>query len=209
MALNDLLGGIGLGSGGTLLNLITIVAISFGAIVIIGGLVWYFISRRQWNIKVEFKLPRSVKYNTGRLDINSVEGFVDAEIGKGSYNAKRGTVFLKRKGKRKISMKPFNINRYLQGSILTVVQVGAEDYIPVLPTSYLVYTDEETKEDCALLKIDADRSQSKSWRSSFERESKQAFSIISILREYAPYIAIGLVIFLWGLQMLLLYNRIK
>lgn len=212
MALGELLGTIGIGSGGTIYNLIIIVSISLCAAAAGGGIIWYFVSRRQWNIRVEFKLPRSVGYNKdkfGRIDVNSVEGFVLGEIGKGSYNAKKGTVFLKRKKKKKIAMKPFNVNRYLQGDVLTVVQVGAEEYLPVLPTSYLIYTDEETKEDCALLKLNADVSQSRAWKNSFEREAKQAFSIASLLREYAPYIAIGLVIFLWGVQMLLLYNRLR
>lgn len=210
----DLLGSIGIGGGGGGSNLLTLVwlfAIVIFSFMAIGGIIYFFYNKKSWNLKVEFKLPRSVKYlREGEdLDVNDVQGFVGAEWGKGCYNARKGVVWLKRKGLKKIKMKPFNITRYLQNKTLTVIQVGATDYLPVLPESFLILEDENTGEQATVLSIKADTSESKSWKNSFEREAKQAYSIVSMLREYAPIIAIGIVIFLWGIQMLLLYTRIK
>jgi hypothetical protein len=156
-------------------------------------------------------LPRSVKYlkEGGTLSPDDVNGFTDAEWGKGFYNAKTGVVYLKRKGKRKVAMKPFQLSRFLQGqNTLTVIQIGAEEYMPVIPESYLIYEDE--KGDCAsLLNVKADISESKSWRVQYEREAKKAYSIMGLLDKYGTWIGIGLVIFLWGVQFVMLYNKMK
>ena len=202
------LGGFSLGS---LFSSVKYIVIGFVVIAAIIGILWFFWNKKNWNLKVEFKLPRSVKYlkEGEKLGIDDVNGFVDSEWGKGFYNSKTGVVFLKRKGKRKIPMKPFNLARYLQGrETLTVVQVGAEDYMPVIPESYLIYENE--KGDCAsLLNVKADISESKSWRVQYEREAKKAYSIMGLLDKYGTWIGIGLVIFLWGVQFVMLYNKMK
>lgn len=214
MALQDIFGGLDLGIGGAggIFNLITIVAFAFMALMVIAGIIWFFYNRKRWNIKkVTFKLPREVKFlkEGTSLDINNIRGAIDEETGRGSYDVKRGTVFLKRKGKKKIAMKPFNVGEYLNASgNLEVVQIGSDEYVPVIPRSYMLYEDDDGN-TCALVSLKADVSESRSWKNSFEREAKSAFSIMALLREYAPIIAIGLVIFLWGIQLLLLYNRLK
>lgn len=208
MAFNDLLGYIGLsGSGGGIVGLVTTVLIALCALGIIIGIIWYVWNLKRWNIKVNFHLPRNVAYTNG-LELDEMSGDVLFERGKGMYDSKKGVVFVKRKWKRKTPMKPFNINKYLQGnSTLSVVQSGADTFIPIIPKSYLIYEDDQTGERCALLKLKADATESKAWKNSFERDAKTAYSVINLLKEYAPIITIGLVIFLWGLQMLLLYNR--
>lgn len=211
MAITDILGGLDFGFGG-ISGLISIFLISLFSLIIAGGIIFFFMNRKKWNLVVEFKLPRGVKYAKGpvNLDVNDVNALIDSEIGKGSYNSKRGVVILKRKGKKAIHMKPFNINKFLQGSNhLTVVQVGSEEFIPVMPETYTMYYDQDSGTYSALLNLSPDKSQSKSWSKSFERESKQAFSALGLLKENATFIAIGLVIFLWGIQFLVLYNRIK
>lgn len=212
MAIGEIFGNLNFGLGGGIMNLITIVFVAFAVLVLIAIIFFYFFNKKQWNIKrVIFRLPRAVQFlnPNEKLDINNIQGTIDKEYGKGSYNLKRGAVFLKRKGKKKIAMNPFNINEYLDGSgELEVVQVGSEEYVPVMPRSYMLYEDEHGN-TCALVKLKTDAIASKSWKSSFEREAKNAFSIMSLLREYAPIVAIGLVIFLWGIQLLLLYNRLK
>lgn len=214
MALNDILGGMDLGIGGVggVANLVTIVAAAFCGLLLVAGIIWFFYNKKRWNIKkVTFRLPREVKFlkEGETLDLNGIRGIVDKEIGKGSYDAKKGVVFLKRKGKRKTPMKPFNISEYLDGSgELEVVQIGSDEYVPVIPRSYMLYEDEQGG-TCAFVSLKADMSESRSWKNSFEREAKSAFSIMALFREYAPIIAIGLVIFLWGIQLLLLYNRLK
>jgi hypothetical protein len=211
---NDFLSGFTgfLPSLGSLAELKTAIIAICGFIVFFIIIFWFGWYRKQWNIKVEFKIPRGINFlNSGDLlDNTRVQGIVNAEWGKGSYDAKKGTVWVKRKGKKKVAMKPFDVKKYLQGdNILSVVQVGVEDYRPVLTESYLDMIDETTGEEAALLKIKIDTSESKAWKNSFERESKNAYSITNLLKENAHWIAIGLVIFLWGIQFLVLYNRMK
>jgi len=210
----DFLASLNLGgmfSAGGLFASIKIIIIAVIALCCIIGIIWFFWNKKNWNLKVEFKLPRSVKYlKEGKtLQPDDVNGFTDAEWGKGFYNSKTGVVYLKRKGKRKIAMKPFQLSRFLQGqNTLTVIQIGAEDYMPVIPESYLIYEDE--KGDCAsLLNVKADISESKSWRVQYEREAKKAYSIMGLLDKYGTWIGIGLVIFLWGVQFVMLYNKLK
>ena len=216
--MGDLFGslGFGLGSGG-MLGMFWIVMIIVVALGICGTIIWFFWSKKAWNLKVKFRLPRSVKYlgENETLDINDIEGVIEYDEGKGSYNAKKGVVWLKRKGKRKVKMKPFRVQKYLQipsgggKPILEVLQVGAEDYVPVMPESYLIMEDDETGEQVAVLDVKTDSSESRAWQHQFEREAKSTYSIQGALSALLtnPLFIAGLVIFLWGLQLLILYNR--
>ena len=200
MAISDLFGNfLGGGSGSGLWGLILTVVIAGGALLLVGGTIFWLVhKKRKWFLIVEIKIPRS----DGK--------FINSEIGKGSYDANRGVVFIKRKGKKPVPMKPFDIKRFLQGqNILTVVQVGIEDYRPVLTESYMEMEDDETGEVGALLKAKIDTSESKSWRNNFERETKNAYSIMGLIKEHFQMIALGLVIFLWGIQFLVIYNAVK
>jgi len=179
------------------------------------GFFYWIHKKRKWNLDVEFKLPRS----DGRL--------INAEWGKGHYNLKRGVVFLKRKRKKKIPMKPFNVGKFLQGQkILTVIQVGPEDYKPVLNNSWIEMEQDKPLRDeqgklirdkdnkiiyprAALLRMRVDTSESKAWKNSFERDSKSTYSIMSLLSQYAVPISIGLIIVLWGIQFIVIYTRVK
>lgn len=216
MALGDLFGSMpfigGNSSGGGVLGLLNLAMIVIGTFVVIGGIVFYFWKRSQWNIKkVYFKIPRDVKYLSGddEIDIDKIQCSIDKETGKGQYDTKRGVVFLKRKGKKKVPMKPFNIAKYLQADgSLEVVQIGADQYLPVIPQSYTLCQDTQTGERSILVNLNADKSESKAWKESFERNAKQAFSIVNLLQQYQVPIMIGLVIVLWGIQLLILYNKI-
>lgn len=214
MGIGDFLSPLGLGNGGAgLMGLMNIILIALGAIVIISCIIWYFYNLKRWNIKkVYFKLPREVEFlkEGETLDINNIRGVIRREVGKGMYDTRRGVVFVKRRRKLKVPLKPFQLSEYLDADgNLEVLQVGANEFIPIMPKSYLFYQDEDTGEMSCFVNHKTDLSASKAWRTSFEREAKSAFSIMGMLREYAPIIAIGLVIFLWGIQMLLLYTRIK
>jgi len=120
MAIGDLFGNLTGGfSFGGLFGLIFVIAIGVLAILIAGGIFWYFNNKKKWNIKkVNFILPREVQFlkEGNTLDVNDIKATITKEYGKGSYDAKRGVVFLKRKGKRKIPVKPFNVSEYLDGS---------------------------------------------------------------------------------------------
>lgn len=200
MAIGDLFGSLGLGNifGGGIVSLILLMLVG---VSIMGGiaLVIFLVirSRRKWFLKVEFKIPRS----DGKI--------INAEWGKGTYDANKGVVFVKRLKKKKVAMKPFDVKRFLQGSdLLTVVQVGIEDYRPVLQESYLDMVDEETGEEAALMKAKIDTSESKSWKSSFERETKNAYSIQTLFQQYAQYIGFGILFFMIFVGFAILYGRI-
>lgn len=206
--LSDFGGVLGFGNIGTLIA----IAISIVILGIIGGGLWWFIQKKKvWNLKVEFKMPRGLqRLKEGEeLDLDEVGGFISSEWGKGSYDAKRGVVWVKRKGLAKAPIKPFNITRYIQGNnILTVVQIGADNYLPVLPESYVRMVDDDTEEEGALLKIRMDTSETRSWRNQFERESKKAYSIMNLLRDYATYIGTGIIIMFNFVGFAMLWSKV-
>lgn len=188
--IGDIIGKLGIGGGGLLPNLGAILAGTFG-LGVAGMAVWWFVKKRKnWNIKVEFKIPRNLQEKNG-----STTGTLNKEWGKGYYDAVKGTCFIKRKGKKAVPMKPFDIKRYLStGNILTVLQIGIEDYRPVLDESYIEVIDSETGEEGALIKAKIDTSESKSWKNSFEREAKATYSIKNWIAEHGGLVAMGLVL---------------
>lgn len=200
MALGDLFGGMFSNMfGGGLITLFVYMALGVFGIGAIGGLFAYLVyQRKKWFIKVEFKIPRS----DGRI--------MNAEWGKGSYNARQGVVHVKRKGKKPVPMKPFDVKRYLQGNdLLTVVQIGIEDYRPVLPESFIEMIDDRTGEEAAYLKVKIDTSESKAWRQAFERDAKNAYSIATLFQQYAQYIGFGILFFMIFVGFAILWGRIR
>ena len=161
-------------------------------LLIIIGVIWYF--KKRWNLTVEFKLVR----NDGRL--------IGAEHGKGYYDARKGVVYVRRpnmgKFSKGVAIKIFDIRKYIQGSdIITVLQVGPEDYRPVLNDSWTEYVstsqDEkgnivEVKE--AVINIKVDSGADKAWKSSWDVSAKKAYSIQSLIAQFQTPIAIGIVI---------------
>ena len=154
------------------------------ALAFCGYIVYYLAyKRKSWNLKLEIKIPRS----------NG--GFIDSEQGRGNYDEKKGVCFVKRKGKKAIPMKPFDVKKYVQGkNTLTVIQVSPGEYLPVLPNSFSHLVDDVTGEEAAVIKLKGDLSKSKAWKNSFEREAKSAYSITNLLKEYLPYIGFGIII---------------
>ena len=154
------------------------------ALAFCGYVIYYFVyKKKNWNLKLEIKIPRS----------NG--GFMDSEEGKGNYDEKKGVCFIKRKGKKPIPMKPFDVKKYVQGKdTLTVIQISPGEYLPVLPNSFSHLVDDVTGEEAAVIKLKGDLSKSKAWKNSFEREAKQAYSITNLLKEYLPYIGFGIII---------------
>jgi hypothetical protein len=191
-------------------TVILTLVVSLIALGIIGAVFYFFWIRKKWNIPVEFKLPRGIRglKDGDTIDVSTIEGFIGAEWGKGYYDTKQGVVWVKRKGMQKVSLRPFDIKRYLQGAsnILTVIQVGATQYEPVLPESYIRMVDDSTGEEAVLLRISMEGSENRSWKNSFEREAKNTYSVMNMLKEYAQFIGIGILLFfnfvgfaiLWG-----------
>ena len=198
--LGGLAAGIGLGGGNTsMLNVAIVILLGFCVLAFIGVVGWLAYKRSLWNLKVEFKFMRS----DGTL--------ITSEWGKGQFNTKRGVVFLKRpkRGTPKIAMPPFDVKRYLQGTdTLTVIQVGLEQYLPVMPQSFLEMEDDETGETAALMKHKVDLTQSKAWKNQFERESKQAYTIMGLLQQYANFIGIGIILMMNFVGFAILYMKV-
>lgn len=197
-AIDELFGSIGFGgsgSGGFMSNIV-IILIGTMVLAICGGGIWWLVyKRKNYNIKVEFKIPRNIKVFHKRDGSYKISGTLNKEWGKGFYNGKKGVVFVKRKGKKPIPMKPFDIKRFLSsGNILTVIQVGIEDYRPIVDDSYIEVIDDETGEEAALINARIDTSESKSWKNSFERDAKTAYTIKNFLGEHGALVAMGLVL---------------
>jgi hypothetical protein len=198
MGIGDMFAKIGIGGSGGGSLIINSLYMLVGALILlgcIGGLWWFLKKRKAYNIKVEVKIPRNirqVKYKDGSI---RVIGTLNKEWAKGFYNAKQGVVYIKRKGKKPVPMKPFDIKQYLStGNILTVIQIGIEDYRPVLDESYIEVIDSETGEEGALIRAKIDTSESKSWKNSFEREAKLTYSIKNWISEHGGLVAMGLVL---------------
>lgn len=226
--LDDLLGRGGESSagaiGGNIVGTIEIVVVVVIAIaIIVGILIFSKKIRRKSNIKVEFRLPRNVvTYEDG-----SISGSINKEWGKGFYDSAHGVVYLKRKGRKEVAMKPFDVKKYLSNdNILTVIQVGVEDYRPVLDNSYIELEDDEPMRDkegkiildnhgralherSALINARIDTSESKSWKTQWERENKNAYSLKSWLQEHGTFLAVGIILLMNFVGFAILYSVIK
>jgi hypothetical protein len=186
------------------------VLLGFIILLMIGGILAFFYFRQRWNLQVEFKLTR----NDGRI--------TNAEWGKGYYDSKKGVVFVRRptmgKFSRGIPIKIFDIRRYLQGdSIITVLQVGPEDFRPILNDSWtdhvVTYTDNKTGEvkevKESILNIKVDSGLNKAWKSSWDAAAKKAYSISSFLSAFQTPIAIGIVVICCMVGFTILWTKVK
>lgn len=196
------------------------------AIIFICFLVWFIFFKVKWNLKVEIKLPRS----DGRI--------INGEWGKGFYDAKKGSVFIKRpgKGSKKVAMKIFDVKKYLQGTdLLTVIQVGPEEFRPVLNHSYSdhivnyidknkpalndkgeplldkkgdpLYQTFQMKE--SIMNIQTETGKNKAWKAAFEDAATNAYTMKSIFRQYQTPIAIGIVVICCFIGFAILWTKLS
>ncbi len=196
--LDDAKSAVTSGSGDTITMIIWIVVLGGIALILLAVGAWIWWSKKRWNLKIEVKMVRS--------DARVVIG----EWSKGFYNATRGVVFIKRPGKMKpYPMKVFDIRKYLQGAdLLTVVQVGPEDYRPVLNDSWESYIDEKTGEKASMMNIKVDTGLNKAWKSAFDASAKKAYSLQSIFTQFQTPIAVGVVIICCFVGFAILWSRI-
>ncbi len=201
------------GGQGVLFTTIMIIIVLLIAVIILGFAYWIVWQRRKWNLKVEIKLVRS----DGKI--------INGEWGKGLYNQKRGVVLIKRPSASRfakpIPVKIFDPKIYMQGTdLITVIQIGPEDYRPVLNDSWTEHlveyedTDKPLKDSEgnplldekgnqlfetinvkeSILNIKTDVGTNKAWQNAWEESAKQAYTIQSFLREYQAPIAVGIVV---------------
>ncbi len=169
-------------------------------ILIILGIIGYsFWKKKKWNLKVGIKIPRS----DGRL--------INHEFAKGNYNINEGIVDIKRKGMRAAGMKPFDVREYLQGnSYLEVMQIGANEFIPLKPDSFKVIHSKDLEGNdiqTAIMKIKADTQKRKTWKDYFERTAKRRFTLKNFMDEYGKYLAFGMIIFVIFLGFAIVWIR--
>lgn len=213
------------GSKDTLMTMIWILVIIFVVVMVlvIIFLWWWF--KKRYNLKVEIKLTRE----DGQI--------THGEWGKGNYNAKRGVVFIKRPGPRSkaVPMPIFDVRRYLQGTnLLTVIQVGPEDFRPVLNKSWseheVEYKDEtrpikdqngnfiydekgeqlfyKTKVKEAIITIKTEPGLNKAWKSAWDAAAKKAFSLQTFFQQFQTPIAIGIVLIACFVGFAILWSKI-
>jgi len=157
--------------------------------IFLGVAIWAK-KRKKWNLRVEIKLPRS----DGKL--------INSEKAKGYFDTKNGFVSLKRKGLTPIDMKPFNVSKYLQGiNYLEVLQVGPDDFIPILPKSYTIIEKEKVKEGeqkkFGLLQIQGDMGERKQWASNAAESALNRFTLKNFLSKHQ--FAVSIMIIMFGL----------
>lgn len=197
-------------SGGGFLDIV--IAITLGTVVLglCGGFLYFMIKRKMfWNLKVEFRFPRNIRKEFDDGGAELIVGTINKEWGKGYYNPKEGVVYVKRKKKKPVPMKPFNIKEALSNNnILTVIQVGVEDYRPVIEDSYLNVEDSETGEEGALIKAKIDTSESKSWRNEYERSRKSTYTLMGWLNEHGQLVGFGFIILSIFVGFAIVYSKI-
>ena len=194
-------------SGG--MSILLYVGLGFIILLMLGGIFLIFYFKKRWNLDVEFKLTR----NDGRI--------TQSEWGKGYYDSKKGVVFVRRPTMGKFSkglpIKIFDIRRYMQGSsIITILQVGPEDYRPVLNDSWTeyvaTYQDDKTGEikevKESILNIKVDSGLNKAWKSSWDAAAKNAYSIRSFMSQFQTPIAIAIVLIACFVGFAILYSKI-
>ena len=192
------------GGVSTLKWIVLIIVIILIITLVLGAIIWWRWKKNKYNLNVEVKMPRS----DGRL--------VLAEWAQGGFNSKRGVVFIKRKKMKAVAMKVIDIRRYLQGSdLLTVIQVGPEDYRPVLNdswTSHIVsYEDENGKKEEvkeSILNIKVDTGEYKAWKSSWDSAAKKAYSLSSFLQQFAVSISIAIVLLACFVGFAIIWTRL-
>ena len=195
-------------SGGV--SVVWYVVLGIIILIMLSVIIMLVVFRKRWNLDVEFKLIRS----DGKL--------TNAEWGKGYYDSKKGVVFVRRptmgKFSKGIPIRIFDVRKYLQGStILTVIQVGPEDYRPVLNDSWTehveVYKDDKTGEikevKESILNIKVDSGLNKAWKSAWDAAAKNAYSIRSFFSQFQTPIAIGIVIICCFVGFAILWTKIK
>jgi len=186
--------------GSSMIWIVVLIIIVAGCcLLIVGGIFWYFWFKKRWNLKAEIKLPRA----NGKMTV--------AEWGKGMFSAKRGVCWIKRPGygQKKIAMKIFDPKKYIQGTdIITVIQVGPEDYRPVLIDSFEKYEDDVSGEEACMMNLKIDTSENKPWKVAFDRASKSAYSIIGLLQQFQTPIAVGIVIIACFIGFAIMWTRL-
>ena len=224
----DIITSVGAGGKGTVFVMVWVLIAVLIVTLVIGLIWWFWWRRKKWNLDVEIKLTRS----DGKI--------TEGELGKGFYDAKKGVVFIKRPGMgtfaKPFPIKIFDVRRYMQGShLITVIQVGPEDFRPVLNSSWtemeVDYEDDEkplkdeegnpildedgnimyekTTVRESILNIKTETGLNKAWKAAWEEAAKNAYTISSILKQYSAPISIGIVVICCFVGFAILWTKLS
>lgn len=153
-------------------------------ILVLGVVAYWFYNKRKWNLKVEFKFPRS-------------DGaFLFSEHGKGNFSASRGNCIIKRPGMFGAThkIKTFDPKVHIQGTdTLTVIQTAPLTFSPVAPESYFEVKD-EAGNVANVMTLKGDISKDFQWASQSYKDHMNAYTIKNALRDNAQWFGIGFVI---------------
>jgi len=166
-----------------------------------GGIGIWAAKRKKWNLRVEIKMPRS-----DGLIINS-------EKAKGHLDVIQGVVSIKRKRLRASEMKPFNISKYVQGTnYLEILQIGPDDFVPILPKSYTIINNAKAKEGqqkkFALLEIEGDLGERRQWAFHAAKNAKNRFTLAGFLDKYQFAIQMAIILFAMFIGFTALWSKV-
>ena len=155
----------------------------FMVLIAVGVGIWQW-HRRKWYLQVPLKMPR----DGGRTIVS--------EIAKGYWNARKATLWVKRKGLfgQKFFIKLDDIRKYLQGNEVVELAGSGVNWKPILPESYLTFIDEATGQEANIMKYSMDFTRDKAWALQAEREYIDTFSLSDVFNKLKDYIGWGLVI---------------
>ena len=162
--------------------------IGIAILAILGGVGIWAAKKKKWNLRVEIKIPRS-----DGLIVNS-------EKAKGHFDVAEGVVSIKRSRLAPNEMKPFNVNKYVQGDkYLEVLQVGPDDFIPILPKSYTTIINTNAKDGeqkkFALLEIEGDLGSRRQWAFHASKNAKNRFTLKGFMDKYQFAIQMAIILF--------------
>ena len=163
-------------------------------LIVVGIILWAFIAyshRKKYFLKVIVKLPRA-------------GGTIFSEIAKGHYDVAAGIVDIKRKKVKPVTMKPFDVRRFLQGeNVLEVLMLSPTDFIPIDPQSYKTVTEKfkdnkgnEQTQKYSVFEIVTDNLKRKTWKNYTERIAKSRFTLAGFLDQHWRAIELGILIFI-------------
>jgi hypothetical protein len=155
----------------------------------------YFLTKKNWNLNVWVKIARA-------------NGLMMFERAKGRFDTREGVVDIKRKKLKPVTMKPFDVRDFLQGSNnLEVMMLSPTEFIPIIPKSYEIM--ENSKQLYALEHIKTDLGGRKTWKNYAERSLKDRFTLAGFMAKHQFAISIVIIMLGMFIGFSILYSRIK
>lgn len=153
-------------------------------VIIVAGVGYWQWQKKKWYLSVPLKMPR----DNGRT--------VVSEIAKGNWDARKATLWVKRKGLwgAKFPLKLDDVRNYLQGAEVIELIGSGVNWKPILPESYLTVINEETGQEASIMKYTMDFTQDKHWAIQAERSLINTFSLSDFFSKIKDYIGWGMVI---------------